>query len=328
LAPAGAGALLALAYPDRIAQRRAGPAGRFLLSGGQGAWLPEADPLAAEKLLVVADLDGQPPDARIRLATPLDAATLDRLFAQQISETAEIWFELATRSVQARYRRRLGALILAEAALADPEPEAVTKALLDGIRRTGLAALPWSREAETLRARIAFLARLDGKDGFWPAVDDAGLTATLDDWLGPALIGRRSLADLAGLDLARLLQGRLDPAQRRDLERRAPSHWVVPSGSNLPIDYRIAERPVLAVRLQELFGAADTPAIAEGRVPLTLELLSPAGRPIQVTQDLGGFWRGSYRAVRADLRGRYPRHPWPEDPLQAMPTARAKPRGT
>jgi ATP-dependent helicase HrpB len=324
--PAGAGAVLALAYPDRIAKRRA-EAGRFRLSGGQGAFLPEADPLAGSDFLAVADLDGQAPDARIWLAAPLTQAELELTFGDRIWTDDEVVFEPATRSVQARRRRRLGSLVLGDAPLAKPRPEAVAAALVDGIRHVGLQALPWTEAAESFRHRVGFLARVDQAGG-WPVLDDPALTASLDEWLAPALDGKRSLGDLADLDLLALLRDRFDWNQLQAIDRLAPSHVTVPSGSRIAIDYGAEETPILAVKLQEMFGLAETPTIAQGRVRLKLHLLSPARRPIQVTSDLGGFWAGSYKAVRADLRGRYPRHPWPEDPMEAMPTARAKPRGT
>jgi len=325
--PAGAGAVLALAYPDRIARRRA-ETGRFRLSGGQGAYLPEQDPLAGAEYLAIADLDGQAPDARIWLAAPLTQAELETALGDRIRSDDEVVFEPATRSVQARRRRRLGALVLGDAPLAKPRAEAVSAALIDGIRQTGLSVLPWTAAAETLRQRVGFAARLDGPAGGWPALDDASLAETLADWLAPALDGKRSLADLATVDLLGLLRNRLDWSQQQALDRLAPTHVTVPSGSHVAIDYQADDTPILAVKLQEMFGLAETPAIAGGRVRLKLHLLSPARRPIQVTSDLGGFWAGSYKAVRADLRGRYPRHPWPENPLDALPTARAKPRGT
>jgi len=325
--PAGAGAVLALAYPDRIAKRRA-ETGRFRLSGGQGAYLPEQDPLAGADFLAIADLDGQAPDARIWLAAPLTQAELEPALGDRIRTDDEVVFEPATRSVQARRRRRLGALVLGDAPLAKPKPQAVTAALIDGIRQTGLSVLPWTPAAEVFRHRVGFAARLDGPAGGWPALDDASLAGTLVDWLAPALDGKRSLGDLATLDLLSLLRNRLEWNQQQALDRLAPTHVTVPSGSHIAIDYGADDTPILAVKLQEMFGLAETPAIAGGRVRLKLHLLSPARRPIQVTSDLGGFWAGSYKAVRADLRGRYPRHPWPENPLEALPTARAKPRGT
>ena len=325
--PAGAGAVLALAYPDRIAKRRA-ETGRFRLSGGQGAFLPEQDPLAGADFLAIADLDGQAPDARIWLAAPLGQAELELALGDRIRTDDEVVFEPATRSVQARRRRRLGALVLGDAPLAKPKSEAVTAALIDGIRQSGLAVLPWTAAAEAFRHRVGFAARLDGPAGDWPPLDDASLPRTLADWLAPALDGKRSLGDLASVDLLSLLRNRLDWNQQQALDRLAPTHVTVPSGSRIAIEYGADDTPILAVKLQEMFGLAETPTIAGGRVRLKLHLLSPARRPIQVTSDLGGFWAGSYKAVRADLRGRYPRHPWPENPLEALPTARAKPRGT
>jgi ATP-dependent helicase HrpB len=268
------------------------------------------------------------PDSRIWLAAPLTQDELELALPDRITQEEEIWFEPATRSVQARGRRRLGALVLSETVLKAPPPERVTAALIAYIARSGLAVLPWTPSTMALRQRVGFLARLDGAEGGWPGFDEAGLSTTLDSWLGSAIAGKSRLADLAGLDLAALLLARLDWQQQRELDRRAPTHLTVPSGSRIAIDYGTGETPTLSVKLQEMFGLAQTPMIADGRVRLVLELLSPAQRPIQVTSDLAGFWAGSYKAVRADLRGRYPRHPWPDDPLAAMPTARAKPRGT
>jgi ATP-dependent helicase HrpB len=320
--PSHAGSVLALAYPDRIAQRRGG--GKFRLASGQGAWLAETDPLAASDWLAVADLDGQMPDSRIWLAAPLAEAELISLYGDRIKTEDAVWYAPDTSSVQAKRRRKLGALVLSDTVLSAPDPAAVSHALLDWIRREGLSVLAWSPAARQLQARVACLARLDGH---WPALDDASLLASLDQWLAPAIAGKRSLADLHRIDLAATLGQLLDWEQQRRLDRLAPTHLVVPSGSRIPIDYHAGDQPVLAVKLQELFGLTQHPTIAEGRIRLVLHLLSPAQRPIQVTSDLAGFWAGSYKAVRADLRGRYPKHPWPEDPLTAPPTARAKPRG-
>jgi len=321
--PARAGSVLALAYPDRVAQRRAD--GRYRLSGGQGAWVAEADPLAAETFLAVADLDGQVPDARIWLAAPMTRQEMIEALPDLVTSEDEVVWEPATNSVRARRRQRLGALVLGETLIDRPPQDAVTAALIDGIRRLGLAALPWSNEATALRQRIAFLRSRDGEEGGWPDMSDDGLLAGLDDWLSPCLGSSRNAADLAKLDLAKALRDRLEWSKTQELDRRAPTHLTVPSGSRIAIDYGEAS-PVLAVKLQEMFGLAETPAIDNGRVRLVLHLLSPAQRPIQVTSDLGGFWAGSYKAVRADLRGRYPKHSWPDDPMAAVPTARAKPR--
>ncbi len=323
--PGDAGRVLALAYPDRIAQRRPGAPGQFRLSGGSGAELPPADPLAAEEFLAAAELDGERRVARIFLAAPLSRTEIEEDFAAAIETVESIAWDSREQAVRARRQERLFALVLKDEPLLAPAPERVAAAMLDGIRELGLAALPWRAEAEALRRRVLFLRRLEG-DAAWPDLDDAALLASLPDWLGPSLAGITRPAQLERLDLRDILGARLSWEQRQALDRLAPTHIAVPSGSRLPIDYGAGEVPVLAVRLQELFGARDTPAIAGGRIKLLLHLLSPAGRPLQVTRDLGGFWQGSYPAVRGEMRGRYPKHPWPEDPLAAPPTARAKRR--
>jgi ATP-dependent helicase HrpB len=321
--PAAAGRVLALAYPDRIAQRRPGAPGQFRLSNGSGAELPPADPLAAEEFLAVAELDGERRVARIFLAAPLARAEIEADFADAIESVDRIAWDSREQAVLARRQERLFALVLKDEPLAAPPPERVAAAMIEGIRELGLAALPWRPEAAALRQRVLFLRRLEGEDR-WPDLADAALLAELEDWLGPYLGGITRRAQLDRLDLLDILRARLTREQQQALDRLAPTHIEVPSGSRLPVDYGAGEVPVLAVRLQELFGARDTPAIAGGRVKLLLHLLSPAGRPLQVTRDLGGFWQGSYPAVRSEMRGRYPKHPWPEDPLAAAPTARAK----
>jgi ATP-dependent helicase HrpB len=226
--------------------------------------------------------------------------------------------------VLARRQKRLGELVLADAAF-EPKPEQLMDAMLDGIRELGIAALPWTKDLRSFQARVGFLRRLDGDA--WPDLADAALTATLDVWLAPYLRGISRRGHLDRIDLSSAIRGQLDWQQQKTLDREAPTHVTVPSGSHIPIDYS-GESPVLAVRLQEMFGLAQTPTIAGGRVPLLLHLLSPAGRPAQVTKDLASFWSGAYRDVRRDLRGQYPKHHWPEDPLQAPPTRRAKRPGT
>ena len=324
--PGRTGAVLALAYPDRIARRRSEGNARYRLSGGQGAVLDAADPLAAADWLAVADLDGQKPEARIRLAAPLTQGELEEMLAARIVTEERVIFDRQSGVVLARRLRRLGALVLHEAPLAAADPAAVAEALLGGIREAGIEILPWSPAARSLQARVGTLAALDGPEAGWPALDEPALAATLETWLAPALDGRRRLAELKTLDLPALLSSPLSWEQRQSLEKRLPTHITVPSGSRLPVDYS-GEVPTLAVRVQELFGLATHPTVDQGRLPLLLALLSPAQRPIQVTRDLPGFWSGSWKAVRADLRGRYPRHPWPEDPVHAEPTARAKRRG-
>jgi ATP-dependent helicase HrpB len=320
--PSAAGRVLAQAYPDRIAQRRPGALGQFHLSNGRGAELPPTDPLCAEEFLAAAELDGERRVSRIFLAAPLSRAEIEEDFAAAIETNETIAWESRDQAVLARRQERLFALVLKDEPLAHPPAERVIAALLDGIRELGLAALPWSRDAESLRQRVLFLHRLEGAEA-WPDLSDRTLLAGLEQWLGPFLAGINRRAQLEQLDLVTILRSGLSFEQLRALERLAPTQVTVPSGSRLPIDYA-GETPVLAVRLQEMFGARETPAIADGRVPLLLHLLSPAGRPLQVTRDLGGFWRGSYPAVRGEMRGRYPKHPWPEDPLAAPPTARAK----
>ncbi len=321
--PRHSGRVLALAYPDRIAQRRAGSHGQFLLSNGRGAELPAADPLAAEEFLAVADLDGEKRVARIFLAAPLSRAEIEEDFAESIDTGENVAWDSRAGAVLARRQERLGALVLKDEPLADAPAERVAAAMLDGIRALGMGALPWTREAESLRQRVLFLRRLDAA-GDWPDLSDAALLAALEEWLAPYLAGITRPAQLDRLELTALLRQRLSWEQQQALDRLAPTHLAVPSGSRVPIDYGAGEVPVLAVRLQELFGAKETPAVAGGRVPLLLHLLSPAGRPLQVTRDLGGFWTGSYPAVRSEMRGRYPKHSWPDDPLAATPTARAK----
>ena len=322
-APVSPGLLLAFAYPDRIAQRRPGVGGRFRLRNGQGAALqPQA--LAREEYLVAAELDGRRPESRIFLAAALSPEEIEAHFANEIVAEDVLGWDDATRAVVARRRRRLGALVLKETTLHDPDPDAVARALMEGVRREGLDRLPWSETARGVRARLAFL---HGLDPGWPDVSDEALAADLDVWLGSRIGGLRRFDDLQRIDLGELLLDRIPWDRRAVLDEWAPTHVQVPSGSRIPVDYADPATPVLAVRLQELFGLTETPAVGRGRVPLTLHLLSPARRPVQVTRDLAGFWRTAYFEVRKDLKGRYPRHHWPDDPLEAEPTRHAKRRG-
>ncbi len=320
-----AGRLLAFAYPDRIGLRRGSAGLQYRLSNGRGAFFAEPQPLVTAEALAVAELDGERREARIFLAAPLTLQEIDSDFAEQIVTLDSVAWDPREQAVASRRQRRLGELVLSEGKLTDPPRAAVLAALLTGIRDLGLGCLPWNSASQTFRQRVAFLARQD--DGAWPDLSDAALMAGLEDWLGPWLDGVSRRAHLDRLDLLAVLEALLSWEQKKALERTAPTHVVVPSGSRLPIDYA-GEMPVLAVRLQEMFGMADTPEIAAGRVRLTLHLLSPARRPVQVTQDLASFWSNTYRQVKSDLKGQYPRHYWPDDPLQAEPTARAKPRGT
>ena len=319
------GLLLALAYPDRIAQRRPGTA-RFLMRNGRGAALATAHALADAEFIVATDLDDRGAESRIFLAAPVTREEIEEHLASQVTTEELVSWNDATARVESRKLRRLGAIVLAEGQLRDPDPALVARAMAEGVTRAGPESIPWGDGFTRLRERLAFLHRTD-PDG-WPDVGDTVLAQRLEHWLA-AQAGRvRSMDDLRRIDFAALLLADLSWQQRQALDAEAPTHLEVPSGSRLPIDYADPAAPVLAVRLQEMFGLAETPRIARGRVPLTLHLLSPAHRPVQVTRDLGGFWRSSYHDVRKDLRGRYPKHPWPEDPLAAPPTRRAKPRGT
>jgi len=317
------GALLALAYPDRIGRRRPGTAGRYLLSGGRGAALPEGDPMATEEFLVVADLDGSAQDSRIFLAAPITAAEIEELFAERIVDEQVVQWNAREGAVLAQQRRRLGALLLEDKPLARPDPDKVKAAMLDGVRQLGIAALPWSDDLTKWRQRVAFLK---GLDPTWPDLSDAALLASLSDWLAPFLDGVSRRGHLDRIDLGAALKAIMPWERQREVDRLAPTHIEVPSGSRVPIDYANPAEPTLSVRLQEMFGLTDTPRVGGMGVPLTIHLLSPARRPVQVTRDLASFWANGYKAVKAELKGRYPRHYWPDDPLIAEPTARVRPR--
>jgi ATP-dependent helicase HrpB len=318
------GPLLALAYPDRIGRRRPGTAGRYLLSGGRGAALPEGDPMANEEFLVVADLDGSAQESRIFLAAPITAAEIEELYADRVVDEQLVQWSARDGAVLARRRRRLGALALEDKPLSQPDPEKVRAAMLDGVRQLGLGALPWSDDLVRWRERIGFLRLHAGVD--WPDLSDAALLTSLADWLGPSLDGVSRRDHLARIDLAAALKALVPWEKQREVERLVPTHVEVPSGSRVAIDYANPDEPTLSVRLQEMFGLTETPRIAGGKVPLTIHLLSPARRPVQVTRDLASFWANGYKAVKSELKGRYPRHYWPDDPLVAEPTARARPR--
>jgi ATP-dependent helicase HrpB len=308
--PSMTGALLALAYPDRIGRRRAGTANRYLLSGGRGAALPEGDPMSNEEFLVVADLDGSAQDARIFLAAPIALAEIEELYGERIVDEEIVeWRD----TVVARRRRRFGALVLEDKPISKPDPEKVKAAMLAGLRQRGL---PWTEDLYDWRQRIAFLRHLDDH---WPDLSDEALLRSLD-WLEPFVDGvaRR-------IDFASAVKALVPWDRQRQVDALAPTHIEVPSGSRVPIDYTNPAEPTLSVQLQEMFGLTDTPRIAN-RVPVTIHLLSPARRPVQVTRDLASFWKTAYRDVKAELKGRYPKHYWPDDPLIAEPTARAKPR--
>ncbi len=325
--PDAAGWLLACAYPDRIGRWREPGSGRYLLSGGRGAHFGGPQALANAEFIVVADLDAGERDARIFLAAPLDAADLEAHFAADIRGSDRVWWDSREQAVLARRQRHLGALLLVDQPLPEPDAEALAAALLDGIRELGIDALPWTPELRAWQARVLLLRAVDARAPQpWPDVADAALRATLPAWLSPWLGRATRREHLARLPLAEALHALLDWPQRQRLEELAPTHLAVPSGSRIAVDYLDTAGPSLAVRLQEVFGLEDTPRIAGGQVPVLMKLLSPARRPVQVTQDLKSFWARGYHDVRRELKGRYPRHYWPDDPHQAEPTRRVRPR--
>ena len=322
---AEAGALLALAYPDRVARAR-GRDGEFVMANGRAGRLDPASSLAREAYLVVADIAGAAGNARILAAAAITPDAIEALFADRIEAGASVVFDRGARALRARAVRRLGAISLGERTLPVPSDAASAEILARGIAELGLDLLPWTPALSQWRARIRFLRAAEGPD--WPDVSDEALVAGATEWLAPAILGRTGLAGITADDLAQGLHGLLPWSLRARLEAEAPTHVEVPTGSRIPVDYAAEGEPALAVRVQELFGLDRHPAIGGGRVPLVLHLLSPASRPIQITRDLPGFWRGSWSAVRAEMRGRYPRHPWPENPLAEPPTRRVKPRGS
>ena len=319
-----AGAWLATAFPDRIAKSR-GKRGEFLMANGRAARLEAHEALAGEVYLAVGEIAGRAAAARILTAAALSLDEIERLQGPAISEADELNFDRASLSLRARRRRRLGALVLSERTLAPPTDAQGAAALASGVIALGAARWPWSKASKQWRDRVLFLRRAEGEE--WPDLSDDALEAS-PDWLEPFLLGKTSLGEISPDDLFEALKARLPYALRRRLESEAPTHFTAPTGTEAAVDYESEGGPSIALRVQELFGLAVHPSLADGRVPLTLHLLSPAHRPIQITRDLPGFWKGSWAGVRADLRGRYPRHSWPEDPASAAPTTRAKPRGT
>jgi ATP-dependent helicase HrpB len=318
------GSLLAAAFPDRVAMRR-GRRGEFLMANGRAAALAAHDPLAGEPFLAIGEIAGRAVSARILTAAALTLDDIERIAGASIETQDELSFDRASASLRARRRRRFGALTLAEQTLPVPEDDAAALALARGVLSLGLARLPWTRELTQRRDRVMFLRRAEGEA--WPDLSDEVLGAD-PGWLAPFLVGKTKLDEIGADDLASALEAALLWDLARRLPQEAPTHFHAPTGTAAPIDYEADGGPAIALRVQELFGLSEHPALAGGRIPLTLHLLSPANRPIQITRDLPGFWRGSWAAVRSDLRGRYPRHFWPEDPTAAQPTARAKPRGT
>lgn len=318
------GRLLLHAYPDRVALQRGGR-GRFVMTNGRGAELPETERLASALMLVIADLTGRAAQGRILAAAEITRADVEDQLSGAIEQKDECFFDRASRQVRARKVRRLGAVIFEEKPLPRPRGEDAAKALADGVRELGLQALPFSRDGTQFRERIGFLHRTIGEP--WPDVSDEALLARLDEWFVPFQGNASGLDAVEAGSLSEGLRSLIPHAAAQDLGKLAPTHFEAPTGQRHPIRYD-GEEPVLAIRVQELFGLKKHPAVAGGRLPLLLELTSPAHRPIQTTRDLPGFWAGSWKDVRAEMRGRYPRHPWPEDPSEALPTTRAKPRGT
>jgi ATP-dependent helicase HrpB len=318
------GVMLAFAFPDRVARNRGN--GTFVLANGRGAAVDQASALARTPYIAVAELTGTAASGRILLAAPIAQADIELRFAGEIESADEISFDRAAMALRARRKRTLHAITLSEAPLTLSPSAETARVLADGLIAAGLDRLPWSKPLQQWRGRVMFLRKAEGDP--WPDLSDRALAAQRETWLAPALFDKTSLKDISAGDLSDALMALLPWELRARLEREAPTHFEAPTGTMLAIDYEAEQGPTIAVRLQELFGLTTHPSVAKGAVPLVLELLSPAHRPVQVTRDLPGFWRGSYAAVRSDLRGRYPRHPWPEDPASAMPTRRVKPRGT
>jgi ATP-dependent helicase HrpB len=313
--------MAALAYPDRIGLRRKGDAPRWLLSGGKGAAMEPGTPLSNARLIVATDLDGDTREAAVRQAIAITEPELRALYAAQITWENRCDWSRRDGRILARKQERFGALTLTDQPWPDAPPDAMARAALDGLRQIGLTFTPAARR---LRARIE-LARAGGDT--WPDCRDEALLSSAEDWLLPHLTKARTETDLRSLDLHDALLSRLDWGQQAELDRLVPAHFTTPLGRKVPIDYD-GDHPAIEIRLQEMFGVTTHPTVGQARKPLRVTLLSPGQKPIQVTLDIPNFWRTSYADVRKDMRGQYPRHPWPEDPTEAEPTLRAKPRGT
>ncbi|MFB5265214.1 ATP-dependent helicase HrpB [Paenibacillus enshidis] len=320
LKPASCGLLLSFAYPDRIGRSRSG--GKYLLSSGRGVRLAGEEMLSRSEYLVAASVEDAGADGTIRLAAPVEERELTEHQPALINEETAVYWDAGAGSVRARKTVRLGAIVLKELAYENSPQDQIAAAWMDGLRERGLELLTWTKAARQLQQRLIFMHR---KLNDWPAAEDADLLTALEEWLLPYAQGVRSLSDLKKLHVEGLLLGMLSWERRQELDREAPTHIRVPSGSNIPVDYSNPDAPALSVRLQELFGMSATPRLGRGRVPVVLHLLSPAQRPVQVTSDLASFWKEAYFEVKKDLKGRYPKHYWPDDPLQAVPTNRVRP---
>ena len=318
------GILLAWAYPDRIGRAR-GEGGRYVLANGRGAHFGEPQALTKAEFIVAAELDGADREARIFLAAPLTLVDLEEHFAAQIVDRAGIVWDDREHAIRARRERRLGALLLESTEIRHPDSQAVQDAVLTGLRQMGVASLPWTPDLRQWQARVSLMRHYAvASPEPWPDLSDAALAATLEEWAPPWIAGFTRREHFARMHLADALRTRLTHAQGVILQREAPTHFTVPSGSHTPIDYLDGEVPTLSVRLQEMFGLHQTPSVAAGRLPLLLKLLSPARRPVQITRDLMSFWNRGYHEVKKDLKGRYPKHYWPDDPYTAEPTRRAR----
>ena len=318
------GRWVAVAFPDRVARAR-GKLGEFVMVNGRAAACEAHDALARETYLAIAEISGRAGASRILAAALITLEDIESLMGDRIETRDEISFDRASASVRARRMRRLGAVALNE------QPRSIEGAesamvLANGLAALGIDRLPWSKAQKQLRDRVLFLRRAEGD--VWPDLSDAALASSAETWLAPFIEGRASLSAITADDLDSALQALLPWDMRRRLDIEAPTHFEAPTGSHIAVDYEAEGGPVLAVRVQELFGLSQHPSLAGGRVPLTLHLLSPAHRPIQITRDLPGFWKGSWAAVKSEMKGRYPRHVWPDDPANATATTRAKPRGT
>ena len=323
------GLLLCFAFPDRIAQRRSTDSLNYRLRNGKGAAFAHRDAVCKHDYIVAADLDGKGANARIYLAAPVDESDLFSHFKDQIVDRTDVYWNSDSESVRARERSCLGALILKETPVASPSAEQLTKGLLYAIRQRGIEHIPWSKQAQNIRARVSLIHQYSVNSGTptqkdWPDLSKKSLEDTLETWLGPHIEGFRKLDQLKQLDFAQLLLNQLDWQQQQQLQEWLPTHYQVPSGSKISIDYLSREDPILSVRIQELFGLKQTPTVLNGQIPLTVQLLSPAQRPIQLTKDLASFWRSTYTEVCKDLKGRYPKHYWPDNPLEAQATRTTK----
>ena len=314
-----------MAYTDRIGKARKPGSGRYLLSGGRGAVVRQAMDISKHEHIVAAALDRGTPEAQIHLAIPLDARLAEKYFASAFENREEIGWDAREECVYARRVRRLGKLTWSETRLRNPPEERMLEAMLQGIRSLGLASLPWSAELTRRRERLAFARAQDAASSSdWPDASDEALLNSLETWLAPWLNGITRRKQLDGIELKTAFDSLLDWSGWQRLDQFAPTHVTVPSGSRIRVDYATG-MPKLSVRLQEVFGLMDSPRIADGRVSVTIELLSPAQRPIQLTRDLASFWKRGYTEVRKELKGRYPKHYWPEDPENAVATRRVRP---